>query len=271
MGAILIATLVIGAVGIAVGIALVYIGNKFHVEVDPRESAIREVLPGNNCGACGYAGCDAVASAIVAGEATAAACPVGGAAVTAKINGIMGTDAAAGIREVAFVRCNGSCGHTSVKNNYIGIKDCRAVVLSGLYPQDCDFGCLGFGSCVAVCPEDAIHVVNGVAIVNEEKCVGCGLCAKACPRKLIELIPYGKVTAVRCSNTDKGKDVKLVCEVGCIGCRLCTKQCESGAISVDNNLAHIDYAACTDCGKCAEKCPQVTIRSLTERSAVAKG
>ena len=259
MSAIVIATLVIGLVGVAVGIALVYIGNKFHVEVDERESAIREVLPGNNCGACGFAGCDAVAAAIVAGEAEASACPVGGAPVTQKINEIMGTHSEAAARKVAFVRCNGTCKNTSTKNNYIGIRDCRAVVMSQLYPWDCDHGCMGFGSCAAVCPNDAISVVDGVAVVNPEVCVGCGLCVKECPKNLIELVPYGHKTIVRCMNTDKGKDVKLVCDVGCIGCRLCTKQCENDAVTVDNNLAHIDYEKCVDCGKCAEKCPQKTI------------
>lgn len=259
MSAILIATAVIGIVGLLVGIGLVYIGNKFHVEVDERETAIREVLPGNNCGACGYAGCDAVAAAIVKGEASAAACPVGGAPVAAKINAIMGTSAEAAARRVAFVRCGGSCEHTSAKNTYIGIRDCRAAALAGMHPWKCDYGCMGYGSCAAVCPENAISIVDGVAVVNKEKCIGCGLCAKACPKNLIELVPYEQHVFVRCRNTDKGKDVKAACDVGCIGCRLCTKQCESGAVTVDNNLAHIDPSLCTNCGKCAEKCPQGTI------------
>ena len=259
MSAILTATLVIAVVGIIVGAALVYIGNRFYVEVDERETAIREVLPGNNCGACGFAGCDAVAAAIVSGEADAAACPVGGPAVAAAINGIMGTSVEAAARKVACVRCNGTCEHTSVKHNYVGIRDCRAVVFSGLYPQDCDFGCLGLGSCAVVCPQNAISITDSCAVVDKEKCVGCGLCVKACPKQLIELVPYDQKTIVRCRNTDKGADVKLSCDVGCIGCRICTKQCESGAVTVENNLASINYELCDDCGKCAEKCPQKVI------------
>ena len=265
MSAILIAACVIGAIGILVGVALVYIGNKFHVEVDERETAIREVLPGNNCGACGYAGCDAVASAIVAGEASAAACPVGGAAVAEKINGIMGTNAEASARMVAFVKCSGSCEHTETRSTYTGINDCRAMALSGLNPWKCGFGCLGFGSCAAVCPQNAITVKDGVALVDEEKCVACGLCAKECPKGLIELIPYGQIRAVQCVNSDKGKDVKDVCDVGCIGCKICMKQCETGAIAVENNIAHIDYSKCTDCGACAAKCPRKTIRKGQEQ------
>ena len=259
MSAIVIATVVIGVIGIVVGVALVYIGNKFRVEVDERETAIREVLPGNNCGACGYAGCDAVAAAIVSGEASASACPVGGAPVAEKINAIMGTSAEAAERRVAFVRCNGSCDNTFVRNNYVGIKDCRAASLSGLQPWSCDYGCLGFGSCATVCPQNAIVVKDGVASVDHESCVGCGLCVKACPKKLIELVPYKQKTFVRCMNPDKGKDVKAACQTGCIGCRLCTKQCEAGAISVEGSLARIDYSLCTNCGKCAEKCPQKSI------------
>ena len=260
MSAILTATVVIGIVGVIVGIALVYIGNKFHVEVDQREVEVREALPGNNCGACGYAGCDAMAAAIAAGEASAAACPIGGAPVAERINAIMGTSAEAD-RQTAFVHCNGSCEHTSTKNNYVGVRDCRAVALSGLYPWDCDYGCLGFGSCAEVCPQGAIHVTNGVAAVDREACVGCGLCVKACPKGLIELVPYEQKTFVRCVNKDRGKDVKLVCTVGCIGCRLCARDCEAEAITVDKNLAKINYELCTNCGKCAEKCPQTAITS----------
>ncbi len=259
MSAILTATIVIGLVGLLVGIGLVYIGNKFYVEVDEREAAVREVLPGNNCGACGFAGCDAMAAAIAVGDAPANGCPVGGAAVAGKIGAIMGVAVGETERMTAYVRCNGSCEHTSAKNQYIGIRDCRAAALSGMHPWNCDFGCMGYGSCVKVCPENAIHVKDGVAVVDRERCVGCGLCVKACPKQLIELVPYSQKVVVRCRNTDKGKDVKAACGVGCIGCRLCTKQCGTGAITVEDNLARIDYSLCTNCGNCAAKCPQSTI------------
>ncbi len=255
MDIILITTLVIAAVGIIVGAGLVFTGKKFYVEVDEREAAVREKLPGNNCGACGYAGCDALAAAIAKGDAPVNACPVGGAPAAAEIGAIMGVAAGAVERRVAFVACKGSCGVTRNQGNYVGLRDCRSAALAGIPVTDCDYGCLGFGSCQEVCPEKAIVIRDGVAVVNRSRCVGCGLCAKACPRGLIELVPESKTVLVQCSNRDKGPAVKKVCSAGCIGCSLCVKQCEFGAMEFANNLAHVNTEACTLCGKCAEKCP----------------
>ena len=255
MSIILITTAVIAAVGIIVGAGLVATGKKFHVEVDERESAVRENLPGNNCGACGYAGCDALAAAIVAGNAPVNACPVGGNSVAQAVGRIMGVTADAMERKVAFVACKGTCDVTKNQGNYTGLKDCRSVVLSGLQVSDCDYGCLGFGSCQAVCPERAITVKNGVASVNRNRCVGCGLCVKTSPRGLISLVPENQFVLVQCSNRDKGPVVKKVCSAGCIGCSLCAKQCETGALEFSGSLARINPESCTQCGKCAEKCP----------------
>ncbi|MGX8706016.1 MAG: RnfABCDGE type electron transport complex subunit B [bacterium] len=259
MQIIIITTLVIAVVGIIVGAGLVFTGKKFYVEVDAREAAVRECLPGNNCGACGFAGCDAMAAAIASGEAPVNGCPVGGGPVAEKIGAIMGAAAGAMERNVAFVRCKGDCDVTHDQGIYIGIKDCRAAVMAGINVTDCAYGCLGFGSCQTVCPQNAIKVVNGVAKVNRRLCVGCGLCVKACPRGLIELVPESKRVAVQCSNKDRGPLVKKVCSAGCIGCMLCVKQCEQKAITVTENLAHIHYADCVQCNKCAEKCPAKVI------------
>ena len=259
MQIIIITTLVITVVGIVVGAGLVYTGNKYHVEVDERETAVRECLPGNNCGACGYAGCDAMAAAIVAGNAPVNGCPVGGAPCAQKIGEIMGTSAEAMERKVAFVRCKGTCEVTHNQGNYVGIQDCRSAVLAGLNVTDCAYGCLGFGSCQSVCPEQAIRVVDGVAVVDRARCIGCGLCAKACPRNLIELVPESKHVSVQCSNRDKGPMVKKACTAGCIGCSICVRQCEHDAIHVNDNLAQVDYANCVQCGKCVAKCPAKVI------------
>lgn len=256
---IVITTIVITVIGAVVGAGLVYTGKKFYVQVDERESAVRECLPGNNCGACGYAGCDALAAAITRGDAPVNACPVGGGDAALMIGKIMGAEAEDMECHVAFVKCKGNCEVTHNLGNYVGVQDCRSVVLNGINITECGFGCIGLGTCVKVCPQNAITVVDGVAMVNRKKCIGCGLCVKACPRGLIELVPESKRVAVECSNKDKGPTVKKVCTAGCIGCMLCVKQCESGAITVTDNLAHIDYSKCTQCGKCVEKCPAKVI------------
>ena len=259
MQGILITTLILTLIGLIVGAGLVFTSKKFYVETDEKEAAVRALLPGNNCGACGYAGCDAMAAAIAKGEAPVNGCPVGGAPVAESIGKVMGVEAEAAVRKVAFVKCKGSCEVTQNQGTYIGIQDCRAAVYSGLNLTNCSYGCLGLGSCVSVCPANAIHVAGGVAKVNEAACIGCGMCAKTCPRGLIDLKPLANAVAVQCSNRDRGPQVKAVCQAGCIGCRLCEKQCESGAIRGIDNIALIDYEKCTQCGKCAAKCPAKVI------------
>lgn len=257
---IIIAAAVVGIVGIIIGVLLGVASEKFKVEVDERELLVRAELPGNNCGGCGYAGCDALAKAIVAGNAAVNQCPVGGAAVGEKIAAIMGVDAGSAEKMVAFVKCKGTCDKANVQYNYFGIEDCAKIsVVPGAGDKACSFGCLGAGSCVKACQFDAIHVVDGVAVVDKEKCVACGQCAAACPRHLIELVPYKAEHLVQCNSHDKGADVKKKCDAGCIGCTLCTKQCEFDAIHMDNNVAVIDYSKCTNCGKCAAKCPAKVI------------
>ena len=260
IGAIITATVVVAAVGLFIGIFLSIAGKKFAVETDEREVAVREALPGNNCGGCGYPGCDGLAAAIAKGEAPVNACPVGGPAVADKIAAIMGVEGGASEKKVAFVKCKGTCDKTRVQYNYFGIDDCAKVaVVPGAGEKACSYGCMGYGSCVKACAFDAIHVVDGVAVVDKEKCVACGKCVAACPNHLIELVPYSAKHLVQCASHDKGKDVKAKCDNGCIGCTLCTKQCEVDAIHMDNNVAVIDYEKCTNCGKCAEKCPSKII------------
>ena len=257
---ILHAAILIGVIGILIGLLLGFAAIKLAVPVDEKEIEVREFLPGNNCGGCGYAGCDALAKAIAAGEAPINACPVGGAAVAEKIGAVMGVDAGEAVRMVAFVKCNGTCDKAGLKANYYGISDCkRAAAIPGRGDKACSFGCMGFGSCVAACQFDAIHVVDGVAVVDKEKCVACGKCVAACPKHLIEIVPYDQKHLVKCNSQDKGKAVMQACTAGCIGCKMCEKVCESDAVHVVDNIAHIDPEKCTNCGKCAEKCPKKII------------
>lgn len=259
--AIIVATAVVAAVGLILGLVLSFAGEKFKVEIDEREIKIRAELPGANCGGCGYTGCDALAEAIAQGKAPITACPVGGDPLADKIADIMGVEQQDPIRMVAFVRCAGTCTKTRDNYVYYGPKDCRLAFLSpGHGTKKCYWGCCGFGSCAEVCPFDAIRIVDGLAVVDKEKCKGCTKCLEACPSGLIQMIPYDAKYAVMCASKSKGKDVRAACEEGCIGCKKCVTVCETGAISVIHNLARIDQTKCNGCGKCAEVCPTKIIR-----------
>lgn len=257
---ILTAAAVVAIVGILIGLFLGIAGIVFKVEVDEKEEAVLAALPGNNCGGCGFAGCSALAAAIAKGEAAVNACPVGGDKVGAQIAEIMGVEAENGKRMTAFVHCQGDCDKTHLDYDYAGIEDCRMLsfVPNG-GPKSCNYGCLGYGTCVKVCPFDAIHVVNGVAVVDREACKACGKCIAVCPKHLISLEPYDASYVVMCSSEDKGPVTMKACSAGCIGCGICVKNCPAGAVKVENFKAVIDQEVCTGCGTCAEKCPKKAI------------
>lgn len=260
MSGVLLAVILIGGVGLFVGLFLGVAAIKFRVEVDEKEVAVLEALPGNNCGGCGYPGCSGLAAAIAKGEAPVNQCPVGGEPVAKNIASIMGVEAGESQHMVAFVACQGDCDKSHVDYEYTGVEDCSmlAFVPNG-GPKSCNYGCLGYGNCVKACPFDAIHVVNGVAVVDKESCKACGKCIAACPKHLISLIPYEAKYAVACSSKDKGPVAMKKCESACIGCSLCVKNCEAEAVTVTDFLATIDQTKCTGCGTCEQKCPKKAI------------
>lgn len=271
MTEIIIAAVVVGGTGLLLGLFLSVMGKKFEVPVDEKELAVRAELPGNNCGGCGFAGCDALAKAIANGQAACGQCPVGGAPVAKKIATIMGEDAGDVAKKVAFVKCAGDCEKAPVKYEYTGVQDCSVMpFMPDGGAKTCTFGCMGFGSCVKVCEFDAIHIENGIAKVDRDKCKACGKCVAACPRHLIDLIPYDNKYAVSCASKAKGKEVISSCKVGCIACHMCEKSCEYDAVHVVDDIAIIDYEKCVNCGKCAEKCPRKIILLQGEKPVVKK-
>ncbi|MGM0607621.1 MAG: RnfABCDGE type electron transport complex subunit B [Candidatus Muiribacteriota bacterium] len=253
----------LGSLGLIFGLLLGIASKLFHVEVDERIEKIDEILPGSNCGACGYAGCIGLAEAIVKGKVEPDACIPGGEEVMEKICDIMGKKGTQSTKKVAFLKCKGSNIDTKDIFLYSGIKDCKAAQLVSGGFKACEYGCLGYGTCEKVCPFDAIFVneETGLVEINEEKCTGCGKCIKECPRNVLSLVPCDSKVRVTCNSEDKGAKVKKICERGCIGCRICQKVCPFDAVTITNNIAYIDYSLCRNCNLCYEKCPVKVIDS----------
>jgi len=257
----LVALASMGGLGIVLSVGLVIAAKKFAVQVDERIEEIEIALPGVNCGACGFAGCRSLAEAIAEGKAPVNGCPVGGIDVASKIAEIMGTASGnAPERKVAQVLCKGGCAEATQRAEYDGPNDCRIMNIIQGGDKGCTYGCLGGGTCVEVCPFNAMYMnENGLPVVIEEKCTGCGKCVEACPRDIIILVGEEYGVHIRCRSFAPGKEVRQVCKVGCIACRRCEKECPYDAITVTNNLAQIDYDKCTVCRKCVAVCPVHTI------------
>lgn len=242
MNVILLSVLSIAITAFVCAVLLVIASKVFAVEEAPLFPAIRECLPGANCGACGYAGCDGYARALASGEESRTnLCVPGASTSAAAIAAVMGTEAAAPVEaRMALVFCGGECGKA---------------LTAGDGSKACAYGCLGCGDCAAVCPVQAISLRNGVAVVNPELCIGCGKCEKTCPRKVIRLVSRKQKAFDRCANPEMGKGVLSVCKAGCIGCAKCSRLCPMDAITMEGNLALVDADKCVGCGNCEDNCP----------------
>lgn len=265
MNPILLAVILVAAIGLIAGVGLSVASVVMAVPKDEKAEAIRECLPGANCGACGFSGCDGYAAALAKGETKETnLCAPGGSEAAAEVAKILGVAAAEIKPMAALVHCNGTLDHTKTKLEYSGVKSCK--MASQLFggPKECVYGCIGYGDCVKVCEYGAIKICDSVARVDPLMCKACKKCIAACPKNLIELVPlYETKAVVTCRNHNKGAFTRKECSTGCIGCMKCQKVCETGAVKVENNTAHVDYSKCIGCGKCEEGCPTKAIHIIT--------
>jgi Na+-translocating ferredoxin:NAD+ oxidoreductase RNF subunit RnfB len=251
------------------GLALGFFKKFFAVEQDPLISRVREALPGANCGACGFPGCDGYASAIAGGNAGIGSCSVGGPATAEKLSAIMGIKASV-ISTITVLACQGSVLHAPRKGNYTGLQTCRGAKLSSGGTKLCSWGCLGFGDCVKQCQFGALTLgENGLPKVDYSKCTGCRLCINECPQQLLKGVPRDQKGAMAlCSNRNPIRQmVSKTCKIACIKCGLCVKNCPEQCITLVNNIPVVDNAKCTSCGTCVEKCPTKVLKIL-ERDVV---
>ena len=261
MHPIVLAVLLLAGIGLVAGLILAIASILMAVPKDEKAEALCEMLPGANCGACGFSGCAGYADAMANHGAKVGLCSPGGEAVAKATGEFLGTSGNVA-RMTALIRCGGCEEVTARKLEYHGLPSCRAA--TQFYGGDwlCNYGCLGYGDCVAACEYGAISIKDGLARVDASLCRGCTKCAAACPKKLIVMSPLETCSFVRCSNHDKGAKTRAACKVGCIGCGKCARTCERGAIQVVNNLATIDAGKCVGCGKCVEACPMHCILLL---------
>jgi Na+-translocating ferredoxin:NAD+ oxidoreductase RNF subunit RnfB len=263
--------LILGILGLVFGALLAFASIKFFVEVDERVTKIREILPGANCGGCGFPGCDGYADGVVNAGVKVNLCAAGGAPVASGIASIMGVSAGASVPVRAFLKCKGSPENSKNTTIYEGIDDClSAAIVPGGSPKSCLYGCIGLGTCEKVCVFGAMTIKDGLASVDPNKCVGCGTCVAICPKFVLTLIPRSSNVQVVCNSNWRGPDVKKVCTVGCIGCGICAKACPSSAITVERNLAVVDAAKCTNCGTCVAKCPAKSIGYIVPNPDAAR-
>ncbi len=265
---------VLAVLGAAFGVGLAAAAKRFHVETDPKIDEVYEALPHIDCGACGYAGCADFAAAVVRGEAPLDGCVPGGPETAHAVAAVMGQELKSDKQpKRAVVHCQGGWSETAQVYEYAGVDDCRSAVLLQGGPKACKFGCLGFGTCAAVCPFDAIEMsADRLPVISELRCTACGACVEACPVNIISLLEWDKRVFLGCSNPEaKGKAMKQICSRGCIKCRLCVKVTESGAIQWgEDGLPVIDYEVGGDLDKAVEKCPMDTYVDQRAGSAMAE-
>lgn len=271
MNTAVIVLIVMVIVGAVFGFVLAYANKRFAVDVNPLIHIVEDVLPKGQCGACGFAGCQAYAEAVVLNPDVAPnLCIPGKEAVAAKVAELTGKTAPEIEPQIAHIRCAGILGRAARSYKYEGIEDCVAASLLHGGPKSCMYGCLGFGTCVKQCPFDAMTISeDGIPVINKDKCTGCGKCESVCPKSVIHMIPLNAKVTVNCSSFEKGAAVRKNCSVACLACGICSKECPHTAITIENNLAVVNYKICQEkCTNpvCLAKCPTKAIQRAFEES-----
>lgn len=259
---VLVAFAVVVSISLVLAILLALVIHFFEIPEDEKMKAIRACLPGINCGACGFKGCNDYAEALAAGKTEPNRCIPGAETTANAIGEILGIEVEPPKDLVAFVHCNGTCDAVTMKAVYSGLNSCKAVSMLYGGPSACSYGCIGCGDCLAACSSNAICLENGIARIDTRRCVGCGLCVNNCPKKIISMVPQETAVAVYCSNKDKGADARKACKNACIACKKCEKACPNQAITVIDNCAVIDYAKCTGCAECTKGCPTGCLKAV---------
>ncbi|MBQ3220133.1 MAG: RnfABCDGE type electron transport complex subunit B [Clostridia bacterium] len=257
----LIVIAIVAVIAVVFAALIVLVSKLCFVKEDERAKAVSEHLAGANCGGCGYAGCADFAKALAEGKADINDCGATANESKEEIAKILDIPFTASAETFAVVKCAGGI-HAVDKFKYVGNSGCTAEISFLGGSKVCSEGCLGGGTCAVACVENGIEIVNGVAVIDKSLCKSCGACIKQCPKSIISLIPKKSKVYVACSTSCKGKDVMNACKVGCIGCGLCAKNCPENAITMENNLAVIDYSKCTGCLTCVSKCPRKCIKEL---------
>jgi len=240
MGTVLLAFIVALAVGFILALIIGAAAKAFAVEPDPRHEALVELLPGVNCGGCGFAGCGEFAKALLAEEASPELCPVCLPDDLKKVGEFLGISVVGRSRMVALIKCGGHDGVAS-STPYNGVNDCASASLVAAGGKGCSYGCLGLASCSRACPFDAIEIRNGLAVVHPDRCTGCGQCVKTCPKKLICMVPASVDVHVYCNSPEKGGIKLKVCKASCIACQKCVKAADEGQMLSEGFLVQTNY------------------------------
>lgn len=239
---ILLSVAILGGLGLTFGALIATAHQKLWVWEDPRIDELESLLPGANCGACGYAGCRAFAQGLVDGAIAPAGCTVMGPGEIEDVAGYLGVDAGDADKRVARLLCAGGSDVSTRKADYWGLASCAAAVAVSGGGKGCAWGCVGLADCVVACDFDAL-AMNGadLPVVDVVKCTACGDCVDACPLDLFTLMPLDHHLLVQCRSLLEGDAARGVCSVACDGCGRCAADAEAGLIEMRDGLAVIDY------------------------------